>query len=108
MPGKEVRHLSLTDHRLVVSCELNEVEFVTKLCVYRISQIEKGIHEPSFMVQGHFYLPEEISSNNDLIVIEYEDPNPKGRSRTETVLLEKKPVRHRIVRFVEHEGQLKE
>jgi hypothetical protein len=68
--------------------------------VYRISQIEKGIHEPSFMVQGHFYLPEEISSNNDLIVIEYEDPNPKGRSRTETVLLEKKPVKHRIVRFV--------
>ncbi len=52
------------------------------------------------MVQGHFYLPEEISSNNDLIVIEYEDPNPKGRSRTETVLMEKKPVKHRIVRFV--------
>ena len=49
------------------------------------------------MIEGYYYYPEY--SNDDLTLIEYNDPNPKGKPRAETVLLEKLPITNKVVRF---------
>lgn len=48
-------------------------------------------------ITGDYYYPEII--NGQLIVVEHDDPNPKGRARADTVLWKKLPVKHRIVKF---------
>jgi hypothetical protein len=48
-------------------------------------------------LKGHYYYPEYDGDN--LTVLEYNDPNPKGRKRKETVMTQKLPITNQIVKF---------
>ena len=96
-PGKEIRHASFTDKYLAISCELLDETEEGLLATYELSDIKKGVYEPKNILKGRFYFPEYLE--DELTVLEYHDPNPKGRKRKETVLNEKLPITNQIVKF---------
>jgi hypothetical protein len=96
-PGKEIRHASFTDKYLACSCELLHDTEEGLLVSYRIEDIEKGNYQPFGQIRGRFYFPEYL--DDELAVLEYHDPNPKGRKRKDTVLQQKLPIKNQLVKF---------
>jgi hypothetical protein len=56
-----------------------------------------GQVKPIYQKQGYYYYPELIGE--DIYTIEYDDPNPKGKSRTETVMQQKLPIKHKALKI---------
>lgn len=96
-PGKEIRHSTFTDKYLACSCELVNDSEDGFLIVYRIEDIEKGKYEPHYTSKGRFYFPQYCQ--DELVVLEYHDPNPKGRKRKETVMAQKLPITNQLLKF---------
>jgi len=48
-------------------------------------------------LEGRYYYPEY--NGESLTVLEYNDPNPKGRKRKETVMNQKLPIKNQIIKF---------
>lgn len=78
-PGKEIRHSSFTDKYLAISAELVEGTDEALLVSYKLADLLEGNLEPLVTLKGHYYYPEY--EGDYLTVLEYKDPNPKGRKR---------------------------
>ena len=61
--------------------------------------------KPLFSKMGFFYYPECVQDK--VYMIEYDDPNPKGKPRTETVMNKKLPVTHKILKWDLNDKQIK-
>ena len=57
--------------------------------------------KPFFSISGYYCYPECIGEK--IYFIEFNDPNPKGKSRTETVMNKKLPIKHKILMINLHE-----
>lgn len=83
--GKEIRHSAINGEYIVVSCQLINGTQQASLEVYAIEDIlaQEVVSvkiQPRYKKIGYYYYPELVK--NQLVFIEFHDPNPKGRSRT--------------------------
>lgn len=65
--------------------------------VFSLAKAEKGDTAAVFEARGHYYFPE--ISGELLTVLEFNDPNPAGQHRKDTVMAPKLPVTNKVVTF---------
>lgn len=82
--GKEVRHTCLNDEFLASSSEVIQDSDESMLEVFSLERIRQNNFKPVFEARGYFYFPE--IHVDEMVVLEFRNPNPKGKSRKDTVL----------------------